>query len=98
MLLFIYQILISIREIQFWNNLVNISKITNDKGRQTIYKNLLELYKKGELIKFLALSKKNEILFSGSLIEPKYNFLKANVLGKLDGAETLKDELYKFQR
>ena len=79
-------------------NSPDILKTGKDEGPQAIYKNLLELYKKGELIKFLALSKKNEILFSGSQIEPKYNFLKANVLGKLDGVDALNDELQKFQR
>jgi len=78
-------------------NSPDILKIAKGEGPQTIYKDLLELYKKGQLIKFLALSEKNEILFSGSQIEPKYNLLKANVMGKLDGIKIWGEELNKFK-
>ena len=79
-------------------NSPDISKIAKGEGGpQAIYKDLLELYKKGQLIEFLALSEKNEILFSGSQIEPKYNLLKANVMGKLDGIKIWVEELNKFK-
>ena len=78
-------------------NSPDISKIAKGEGPQIIYKDLLELYKKGQLIKFLALSEKNEILFSGSEIEPKFNLLKANVMGKLDGIKIWGEELNKFK-
>jgi tetratricopeptide (TPR) repeat protein len=78
-------------------NSPDILKTAKGEGPQTIYKDLLELYKKGQLIKFLALSEKNEILFSGSQIEPKYNLLKVNVMGKLDGIKIWGEELNKFK-
>ena len=58
----------------------------------------MDLYENGQLIKFIEQGKENEILFSGSEIEPKYNLLKANVIGKLDGASKWIEELNKFQK
>ena len=78
-------------------NSPDISKIAKGEGPQIIYKDLLALYKEGQLIKFLALSEKSEILFSGSEIEPKFNLLKANVMGKLDGIKIWGEELNKIQ-
>ncbi len=76
----------------------DILKIFEDVGPNAIYKDLLGLYENGQLIKFLEQGKENEILFSGSEIEPKYNLLKANVIGKLDGATRWIEELNKFQK
>ena len=76
----------------------DILKIFEDVGPNAIYKDLLGLYENGQLIKFLEQGKENEILFSGSEIEPKYNLLKANVIGKLDGASKWIEELNKFQK
>ena len=79
-------------------NSPDISKIVKGEGPEIIYKDLLALYKEGQLIKFLVLSEKSEILFSGSEIEPKFNLLKANVMGKLDGIKIWGEELNKIQK
>ncbi len=72
-------------------------KVSEDQGPQAIYKSLLELYKKGQLITFLEQSQEKEILLSGTQMEPKYELLKANVIGKLDGAKIWIEELERFQ-
>lgn len=73
-------------------------KTGENQGPEAIYKNFLRLYKKGDLIKFLEESEEREVLLSGTKMESKFEFLKANVIGRLDGIKFWNEELEKFQK